>query len=342
MRNISGILSSTGLVSIINYETSTSPIGMLPDIVLNIISDKKRYVVAVALKSRGEPSYIREAALRVNGFIESGLADYGIIAAPYIAHRGFDICRELSVGCVDASGNILFNFAGVYIEKSGYPNINIRTRLSADMFKPKSSRVLRALLNNPSGFWSGLEMSAETGISVGQVSNVRRTLRENEYIIEDKRRFKVNRPEALLKEWADNYNPIGNQLYYYHSLDRLGVLEGRVAELFENNNISYAFTLFSAADKIAPYADYFQVHIYVNEIPENILKTSDIKSIPKEANLVLMIPYDEGVFYQSRTVSEYSIVCNIQLYLDLYMRGGRAKDAAKYLYENVIRNDWSI
>jgi hypothetical protein len=66
--------------------------------------------------------------------------------------------------------------------------------------------------------------------------------------------------------------------------------------------------------------------------------------IPKGGNVKLVVPYDEGVFYNQQKVSlstpnttEANVVSDIQLYVDLYNYPSRGLEAAEHLYEYIIR-----
>jgi len=53
-------------------------------------------------------------------------------------------------------------------------------------------------------------------------------------------------------------------------------------------------------------------------------------------NVHLLRPYDEGVFYRSRTIQGLVVVGDIQLYLDLYSDPARGRERAQRLREKEI------
>ena len=55
------------------------------------------------------------------------------------------------------------------------------------------------------------------------------------------------------------------------------------------------------------------------------------------ANLELIEPYDEGVFYDVRKVNGLNVVSPVQLYLDLSSRPGRGAEAAEFLLDQVLK-----
>ena len=64
--------------------------------------------------------------------------------------------------------------------------------------------------------------------------------------------------------------------------------------------------------------------------------TNELKPVSTGPNVLMFIPYDEGVFYAAQKLKNRNIVSNIQLYLDLYNYKGRGKEQAEYLREKVI------
>ena len=64
------------------------------------------------------------------------------------------------------------------------------------------------------------------------------------------------------------------------------------------------------------------------------------KEVDTGPNITILEPYDSGVFYQSQVINQAKIVSNIQLYLDLQTLEARGKEAAQYLLEQKLRNEW--
>lgn len=117
--------------------------------------------------------------------------------------------------------NCLLSFDQVYIERKYYPNPTIEKRRIRSIFSPKSSRILRVLLNNsqrrPWGVW---ELAKEADVSIGLASKVKERLLDLEYITGDKY-LTLMRPIELLEEWSNNYSFRKNKTYDYFSFDEL-------------------------------------------------------------------------------------------------------------------------
>jgi len=339
-RFLSTVLVETGRITVDDVIVEPSFGGYQPDLLLTARAAGATVRIAVEVKARGEPAYVRTAAVLLGDLIKQEAIDYALVAVPYYSERGLEICKEYGVGCVDLSGNIFFDYPGIYIERTGFPNRYKRLRSGTDIFKPKASRVLRVLLNEPDRFWKGEEVAAAASISLGHVSNVRRSLRDQEYIEEKPNGFRLSKPSDLLKAWSEAYKLEPRDSRYYYSLDKVGEIEEKLARFLNDRTAEYAFTMFSAADKLAPYVRYFQVHIYVSEIDALPEETLGIKPVHSGANLVVMKPYDEGVFYFREFIDGTYVADPVQIYLDLNTFGGRGTEAAEVLSKEVIKKKW--
>ena len=64
------------------------------------------------------------------------------------------------------------------------------------------------------------------------------------------------------------------------------------------------------------------------------------KRVDSGANLVLAVPEDPFVFYQSRTIDDIAVVSPLQLYLDLRKQPGRGEEAAQEILKREIMPTW--
>ena len=59
------------------------------------------------------------------------------------------------------------------------------------------------------------------------------------------------------------------------------------------------------------------------------------------ANVSLLLPYDEGVYYMAREVGLIPrVVCPVQLYLDLKGYKGRGEEAAEAVWKQELSRIW--
>ena len=70
---------------------------------------------------------------------------------------------------------------------------------------------------------------------------------------------------------------------------------------------------------------------------EQLKRNLEIKEVPTGANLQILVPYDEGIYYKAQEVDSVRIANPIQIYLDLYNYAGRGKEQAEFLREKIIK-----
>ena len=102
----------------------------------------------------------------------------------------------------------------------------------------------------------------------------------------------------------------------------------------------YAFTGFSAAARLAPTVRYQRVMAYVDGDLTPVVTALSLKEVPSGANVTLLSPYDDGVFYGAAEVDGLRIASPVQVYLDLVGYRGRGEEAATFLLEQVIERTW--
>lgn len=71
------------------------------------------------------------------------------------------------------------------------------------------------------------------------------------------------------------------------------------------------------------------------------MTTLGLKEVPSGANVTLLSPYDDGVFYGGAAeVDGLRIASPIQVYLDLIGYRGRGEEAATFVLEQVVEHTW--
>ena len=79
---------------------------------------------------------------------------------------------------------------------------------------------------------------------------------------------------------------------------------------------------------------------YIDGSIEDIAAALQLKKVESGANVTLLQPYDDGVFYGLRNIGGTNVVSDIQLYLDLKAYKGRGEDAAQAIFEKRIKPKW--
>jgi len=267
---------------------------------------------------------------------------YGLFIAPYISERTARLLKEEDVGFVDLAGNCRICFDKVYLRREGRDNPFAEKRELKSLFARKASRVLRPLLKAPGRFWITTELSEEVDVSLGHVSNVRRVLLNEEWAEEGKKGIRLIGPEPLLREWARSYGEQKQERHLFYSFDSPAEVEREVGEYGgKTQDLRYALTAFSGAERFAPHVRYQKASLYVEPRKiGDVAEACSLRQVESGETVELIEPYDEGVFYDQTRVEGIQIASPIQLYLDLRARPGRGEEAAETLLNETIRPSW--
>ncbi|MGH9326434.1 MAG: type IV toxin-antitoxin system AbiEi family antitoxin [Terriglobia bacterium] len=302
------------------------------------------------------------------------------LLCPSLSPQSQTLCIEKGIDFIDLAGNIFINVPGrVMIQRIGLKAADkIDASFYRNPFSGKSSRILRVLLQKPES-WTLREITEELKsesrraqgsnldfqVSTGFASRVLRSLEEQVLVVSRRKgpgwiesqalrklgkqprrdsEVFVPEPKRLLDTWAEKYkersrwnlrksfilpNPFGANLNSVRQdLDKWLDPQG------------YAFTGAAAANILAPFVDVDVIDVYIFDeaAARNLRARVAGPSVGPEIRVIK--PYDAGVFLYSRRVIEIPIVTEIQMYLDLFARGGRDLKQADYLFEKRIAPSW--
>jgi hypothetical protein len=85
---------------------------------------------------------------------------------------------------------------------------------------------------------------------------------------------------------------------------------------------------------------YNRSTIYVESKIEDLANGMDLKPVETGGNVLLLKPYDDGVFQGSRILYDMWVVSPAQLYLDLQSMPGRGEEAAEEVLVRELRPSW--
>lgn len=310
------------------------------DLALDVAVGGERWRLLVEAKRIAEPRLIRGAIQQLLTYLSGLTKSYGVVAAPYISSRAADICKEAGIGYLDLAGNCRLVFGQVFIERQGFPNPKIERRPLRTLFAPKASRVLRVLLEDVKRSWQVQAMARQARVSLGLAFKVKQRLLDLEYAREGDEGLRLLRPEELLRQWAANYSYTKSNALDCFAIGDPPALEQALSEYCRKHRIAYAFTLFSGAARIAPFARYSRGCVFaVSEAPK-LMRELGWQSVPSGANFTILTPFDEGLLYGARQVNGDVVVSDVQLYLDLASYKGRGEDAATFILEQRLRPRW--
>ena len=301
------------------------------------LNDRKALLIVA--KSSGEPRLARAAINQLLVLQYKRPGHYGVFVAPYISERSAKICKSNGIGYIDFSGNCWLDLDSIYIEIKGNPSRFSKKSELKSLFAPKAERILRAILSKPGYKWSAMELAKSAEVSVGQVSNVRKLLLEREWIEDQKTGIKVIEPLQTLASWLAEYRPDRSAIYGFYDMNSAGDIEATISGFCKRTRIRYAFTSFSGASRYAPFTTYRTVTAYMDISAGNINELP-FKPVTSGANIRIISPYDDGVFYRTRNIKDQSVVSPVQCYLDLKDEKARGEEASDALLEQVIKPSW--
>lgn len=288
-------------------------------------------LLLVQIKNNGQPRLARLAAFELKDRLSAAGRAYGIFIAPYISPASAKICEDAGIGYLDLAGNCLLSFGTIYIRKVGAPNPRLRMRTLRSLYSPRAERILRVLLDDPRHPWKLIELAQAAEVSIGQVANVKKLLLDREWASAPAGGLLLINPAALLDEWAQAYDFRRSTAQECYALAELPEIEARLAETCRRLGMRCALTGFSSAARLAPMVRYQKASAYVQGDIASLIAALGWSTVSSGANISLLVPYDQGVFYGAKEVGEIGFVSLAQSYLDLQSYRGRGQEAAQAL-----------
>lgn len=315
------------------------------DAVAQVSIGDQSWTLVVEEKRLGQPREVRHAVLQLERALQSLPSPaYGLLLAPFISEESARICAEAGIGYADLSGNARLSFGQVYIEMKSADRPYREQRQRRSLFTPKAERILRVMLTPPLRGWKVEELAAAAGVSLGQVSNVRKQLLDQEWAITSEKGLWLNRPEMLAREWQKAYGKRSQKEEKLYTL-----LQGEEFERAMRKALADAgegehavLASYSAARWLAPYARQATQFFYVDEMGGEILKKYlQLQPVPRGENVVLIHPKEDDLF-AGRIEAAPNIWCTglVQTWLDLGVAGERGVEAAEHLLQEKLLPAW--
>jgi|SRR3989339_666729 len=208
-----------------------------------------------------------------------------------------------------------------------------------NIFADKASLLPRMMLKEPEKKWVLRDFTAQQGISIGMAQAVLETMALKGYVERVKKgpdsyTLLTNR-EALIADWTKEYQFDQNDVDTYYSSDK-NILRRIKAVLGSNQ---YALTLHAGANIITSFVKTEEAYLYLNlkNWESDLLdlrQKLELKELVSGGNIHIIRPlYKNSVFFNAQNINGFSVVSNLQLYLDLYGFQPRGREHAKHLKE---------
>ena len=309
------------------------------DFIATLKVRKKAFTLLIEVRPSGQPRFVREAVNELERYKPRFSNSYGILVAPFISAQAGEILLAEDLGYIDLAGNCRIAIDGIYIHKEGRKSPFTQKRDLRSLYSPKGERVIRTLLLAPKKLWKVEELARAACVSLGQVSNIKKLLQSREWLLRDASGLKLVQPEKLLDEWVSVYPFRRHRMLECYSLDTLSEIEAQLAGKSVENSFG-VLGAFSAAARFSPAVRYQRATAFVRSSCEAVVQELGWKSVASGGNVVLIEPYDEGVFFGSQEIEGVEVVSPVQTYLDLRNHSGRGEEAAEALLRDVLRSSW--
>jgi hypothetical protein len=325
-----------------------------PDLTMTLNVAGRKVVIYGELKSSCSPLRVAQIAPWLRQ-LKQGRPKAGVaIICPNLSPESQRICEENGIDFIDLAGNLSIRVPGaVYIYRTGRKRAaKTESSLLRDPFSGRASRILRVLLEKPRRWRTG-EIAEELrnatqssgpcdfSVSVASVSKTLKSLTEQLLVRRQDGVIVVPDPKKLLLAWAEKYreryrsrmrssfklrNPFGDEL-------------SDVSQGLREQGRYFAFTGVAAASREAPFVDLDTIDILVPRESAAAFQSAESPSA-RGTDLRIIASYDHGVFLYSRDIAGIRIVSPVQVFLDLYARGGRDLKQAEYYLATVLEPRW--
>ncbi len=316
-----------------------------------------QYRFVMEYKSAGTAGLVASAIEQLRAYLPHvGGVAIPLVVVPYMGEVGRGRCAEAETSWMDLSGNADISAPGLRVYIEGRPNKFKRRGRPSTAFAPKSSRVARWLLMNPDIAWTEdqsddatdgpvrqKDLVSGTELGRGYVSRVFGKLEEDGLVERyPDGRIAVVDPALMLDAWWEDYDFDKHHVIRGHVAARSGdELLRKLVERLSNPYVPHAATGLAGAWLINQFAGFRITTLYLQDHPsEELLETIGFREEERGANTWLVVPNDEGVFWNQRNRRGVQCVHPAQVYLDLKGHPERSKEAAERLREDLLRS-WS-
>lgn len=213
----------------------------------------------------------------------------------------------------------------------------LKNKRKKNLFADKATYILRYMIKQPDKKWVVRDFTNKHGVSLGMAQAVLDSLEKQGYAERVRKgpgsyTILTNKDE-LIHNWLNEYKFDLNLVDTYYSPDA-NILR-KIKDLLKPQQ--YALTLHTGANLMTSYVKtdeisaYLNVENWENEII-NIRQRMDLKELVRGGNIHFIKPfYKTTAFFNAHIIKGYSVVSNLQLYLDLYNFQPRGREHAEYL-----------
>jgi len=340
------LCSSVPFLSLRSWRQEKTSGGYRPDLVLGMNVSDRHWEWIVGCRLNGQPREVRSAiSLMKNTLAEPGKTNrYALFAAPFLSEESRRLCTEAGLGYVDLAGNVRVSFDQVFIDIKSENNPFKEKRGLRSLFATKASRVVRVLLTPPLRSWRVENLRLASGVSLGQVSNVRKLLLDREWAEVSREGIKIKKPEALLRAWGETYEGNRRSEENFSTMLRGEEFDSSFLKAMAESSGGAHVVLasFSAARWYVPNVRQGTLYVYADAEGKEILKRNlDLRPAGAGGNVVVLEPREDDVFTGSvEAVPGVWCAGLVETWLDLSVAGERGVEAAELLLQQKLVPAW--
>jgi hypothetical protein len=211
------------------------------------------------------------------------------------------------------------------------------SRSSTSPFAPKASRLVRALLVEPSMRWRLSSLAEAVDVDPGNAHRVLASLMTAGLLERDEDEYVTSDPGSLLEAWAEANRRPREQV----SIPVPGALEDEIRVILPTLGPAAVVSGELAAERMAPYlpAQSALIHCYDRVAWERLARGITPRYIPEGSVLagrLVVDLVDEGVAQFGETTNGLPLVHPVQAYVDLFGSRGRGREAGEHLRRELI------
>ena len=344
------LCSSVPFLSLRAWRQEKTSSGYRPDIVLAMNVGDRHWEWLVECRLNGQPRELRSVIpLMKSVLAEPGQGNrYALFAAPFLSEESRRLCAEAGLGYVDLAGNVHVSFEQVYIDVKAQDNPFKEKRSLRSLFSAKAGRVLRVLLTPPLRSWKVKDLQLASGVSLGQVSNVRKLLLDREWakVSQESQGIRIKKPEVLLRAWRESYEGVCLSEETFSTTISGEAFDTAFRKALEDSSEAHmVLASYSAAHMYAPYVQQLHrglLYVYADAEGKEILKRDlGLRPMAAGGNIVVFEPREDDVFTGGVEVVP-GVWCAglVQTWLDLGLAGERDAEAANFLLRQKLLPAW--
>lgn len=344
-------LKSVDVLKVVSSQKEQADVshGYHPDLRVRVKVGGTLFDLVIEVLKEATPRKVESAILQLEHHLRAGHVHphphYPVVIAPWFSEASQEVCKKHRAGYVDFTGNCRLTFGTVFLERSRGTGKKggEGSRKAVNLFTPKTSRILRKMLDHPHQWWSVQDLSLQAQVSLGRVSSLKKQLLEENLLEQDGAGFRLEDPAALLERWMKEHpKDTGVQTVKLHALHPRKTLEEHLRTLQVKWPSLVALRSASAADHQAPFLRHPTLFVYLGKEALHLFE-SDLKlrEVDRGENIeVRIIQEDDLTFDRDITPNGQALTHPILTLLELTELGERGREAAEHLKATLMKG-WS-